>query len=300
MSDPYPIFYQNVDEKMIQLIKETADPKEKIKIIAINYFIEKKKRLDKKLESEILKLQQKKQDQFLEYQSIENQIIQGSLQLDKNNPQVKYAFDNLPQYFTSEQMREDKEYDMDVPLEGYWGKGDEKLIDAITKIDYMKDTSDPAHPHNFTISFYFDTKKEEIKQIFKGQGVLRKTFIMYNSVMPLSSEVQMETNTGFKSDSFFSFFTARNLEDYIDKPEEERKKAERKMGRDFEIAQLLIQELIPYSLEYYLELRKEEDNEKDLEKEIKYELEKVNKQKQQATVFEKTKANLQNLECQIQ
>lgn len=32
----------------------------------------------------------------------------------------------------------------------------------------MKDTSDPAHPHNFTISFYFDTKKEEIKQIFKG------------------------------------------------------------------------------------------------------------------------------------
>lgn len=35
---------------MIQLIKETTDPKEKIKIIAINYFIEKKKRLDKKLE----------------------------------------------------------------------------------------------------------------------------------------------------------------------------------------------------------------------------------------------------------
>jgi hypothetical protein len=40
---------------------------------------------------------------------------------------------------------------------------------------------------------------------------------------------------------------------------EERKKIENKMGKDYEIALLIIEELIPYSLEYYLGLRMKKD-----------------------------------------
>lgn len=48
---------------------------------------------------------------------------------------------------------------------------------------------DNKESDNFTISFYFDMGAPVSKEYFKGNGTIRKSFIMYNSVMPLSSEV---------------------------------------------------------------------------------------------------------------
>lgn len=39
MTDPYPIFHQNVDKKIVEIIKK-LDSKEKAKLIAINYYVE--------------------------------------------------------------------------------------------------------------------------------------------------------------------------------------------------------------------------------------------------------------------
>ena len=66
-----------------------------------------------------------------------------------------------------------------------------------------------------------------------------------------------------KNDSFFKdFFEPVNLEDAVElysKTEKtaiaEREKIESRMGKHYEIALLIIEELIPYSLEYYLGIR---------------------------------------------
>lgn len=124
----------------------------------------------------------------------------------------------------------------------------DKILVHLKRIDYQRD--DPKNINNFTISFHFYPNP-----YLKGNHILKKQFIMYDNVNPLKSEGQAEFRKPLKKNSFFNFFESCNLEDAIDKDPEERRRIEQKMGKDFEIAQLIIEELIPYSLEYYLNLR---------------------------------------------
>ena len=84
MSDPCPIFNEDLNEQIMNKIK-VMDMAIRLKAIAINYNIKLKKELDKNLENEIQELVRWSEKKKFEIQKKENQIITGERFLNLYN-----------------------------------------------------------------------------------------------------------------------------------------------------------------------------------------------------------------------
>ena len=84
MSDPFPIFNEDLNEQIMNKIK-VMDMAIRLKAIAINYNINLKKELDKNLENEIQELVRWSEKKKFEIQKKENQIITGERFLNLYN-----------------------------------------------------------------------------------------------------------------------------------------------------------------------------------------------------------------------
>ena len=84
MSDPFPIFNEDLNEQIMNKIK-VMDMAIRLKLIAINYNIKLKKELDKNLENEIQELVRWSEKKKFEIQKKENQIITGERFLNLYN-----------------------------------------------------------------------------------------------------------------------------------------------------------------------------------------------------------------------
>ena len=76
MSDPYPIFHEDVDEELVKRVKE-QEMSIRLKLVAINYWIEKKKALDGELQQRMQELIRENEDKKLEILKKENDIVTG-------------------------------------------------------------------------------------------------------------------------------------------------------------------------------------------------------------------------------
>jgi len=154
------------------------------------------------------------------------------------------------------------------------------VLKNVKKIEIQKQEDS----HNFTIVFHFEPNE------YFSNTLLKKTFTMKDEENPVKSEgtiidwkegknvtkktvkkkqknkksgAQRVVTKEVDDDSFFNFFKSIDLEDEaaLEKMEEEESyKLEDRMNIDYEIAMVVIDELVPYSLEYFLGVKHEDED----------------------------------------
>ncbi|CAD8101789.1 unnamed protein product [Paramecium sonneborni] len=255
--------------------------KEKLKAVALNYYLQQKKKLDIELEKEMKKLQIQFDEKAAKIYKASNEIIEGTRLLTEEE------LKDVDFYLEGEEATQKNQALTAEPINGYWFKAlknsdiiaqeikdrDDPILKSLTKIEYEpQEKSD-----NFSLNFYFAPN-----DYFKNT-VLKKKFILKDGENPVKSEgtiiewndgknvtrklikkKQLEKKSGIvktisqevDAESFFIFFKPINLEDkeQIEKWVQENKldKYAERMDIDYDIARMIIDEIIPYSLEYYL------------------------------------------------
>mmetsp|Transcript_62917 Transcript_62917/g.73208 ORF Transcript_62917/g.73208 Transcript_62917/m.73208 type:complete len:358 (+) Transcript_62917:37-1110(+) len=161
---------------------------------------------------------------------------------------------------------------------------DEAPLKALRRIEYFP-SEDTEKPHDFTLKFHFapndyfendvlikefqmederEAKKTECTEVKwkEGKNVTKKTKKkkQKNKKTGQSRTVVKETD----QESFFTFFRnmenkEHNCEDHDEDEHDDEAEEMDHIDRHVDIAQTLIEEILPYSSEYYLGVRKEAD-----------------------------------------
>ncbi|KAM3138142.1 hypothetical protein pb186bvf_009815 [Paramecium bursaria] len=255
--------------------------KEKLKAVALNYYLMRKKALDSQLERDMRALQKRFDNEASVLYKKSNELIEGSRLPTED--ELKES-DN---YLENEDIQHKNASLVLEPIQNYWYQAlknsdiiaqeikdrDEPILKLLQKVEYTQQEGS----ENFTLIFHFANN-----EYFSNQ-TLKKKFILKDGENPVKSEGTMiewnegknitrklikkkqvnkttgminNTNQEVESESFFNFFKSINLEDkeIIEKLVQENKidKYAERMDIDYDIARMIIDEIIPYSLEYFL------------------------------------------------
>ncbi|KRX10246.1 hypothetical protein PPERSA_00443 [Pseudocohnilembus persalinus] len=278
---------EQAKEEIIQKIKELDTTSKKYKTIALNHYLEQKKALDTQLEAEMKAL-------TIKYEKLSEPIYEASQQIIKGERELKKEeLSNMETILNDEEKAKlDEELANKSGIPGYWltafknceiilpeiKSKDEPLLEKITKIQYIPESDDGL---KFKIIFTFAPN-----DYFENE-TLSKSFVLKDDDEPISgsgTEIQWKENKNItvkqvkktqknkksgakrvvtkevEDESFFNFF--KDAEQGEQEPEEDDEEAmaqEEKLAIDFDIARVLIDEIIPYSLEYYLGVKTGED-----------------------------------------
>ncbi|KAM3138143.1 hypothetical protein pb186bvf_009816 [Paramecium bursaria] len=279
-NNPAIIEVQEFPEEIKKRIKG-LELKVKLKAIALNVYLMEKKSLDTKLEREMKKLQKQYDKQAAELYQKSNEIIEGSRLLTEEE------LKDVDFYLEGDEASQKNSALIQEPLYGFWYNAlknsdiiaqeikerDEPILKHIIKVEYQQQDGS----ENFTLLFYFQQND------FFQNTILKKKFVLKDGENPVKSEGTMidwnegknvtkkqmkkkrvNKTTGMidfttqevEAESFFNFFKSINLEDkeIIEKLVQETKldKYQERMDIDYDMARMIIDEIIPYSLEYYL------------------------------------------------
>jgi len=269
---------QKLESDLNEAIKKLDLPL-RAKAVALNNILLQKKALDTELEKAIQELTQKYEKLGEPLAQRSNQIINGeSVPSDAD-------LENLDSYVSAEEKSALK---MEAePIKNYWAtvlkncdmiaqditEKDSEILQYVTKVECKV-----LESGDYSIFFYFADNE------FFTNKMLSKTFFMKEAEQPNKSEgTEIEWNEGknvtkktvkkkqknkksgqqrmvtkeVDDESFFNFFKSVSveIEDLEDLDDEEADQMQQRMDIDFDISQVLMDEVIPYSLEYYLGIK---------------------------------------------
>jgi len=272
-----------------QLEKEVSDAIKKLdlplraKAVALNNILLQKKALDSELEKAI-------QELTIKYEKLGEPLVQKSNQIIMGESLPSDAdLENLELYMSAEEksgLKMESE-----PIKNYWATAlkncdmiaqditekDAEILNFLTKVECKS-----LDNGNYTLYFHFADNE------FFTNKLLTKNFVMKEAENPTKSEgTEIEWNEGknvtkktvkkkqknkkngqqrvvtkeVDDESFFNFFKSISVdnEDLDDLDDEEADYNQERMDIDYDISQVLMDEVIPYSLEYYLGIKAADD-----------------------------------------
>jgi nucleosome assembly protein 1-like 1 len=273
---------EQLEKEVNEAIKKLDVPL-RAKAVALNNILLQKKALDSELEKAI-------QELTLKYEKLGEPLVTKSNEIINGQSVPSDAeLENLDVYMSAEEKAGLK---MEAePIKNYWAlalkncdmiaqdiqEKDAEILNYLTKVECKT-----LEGGNYTLYFHFADNE------FFTNKLLTKSFILKEAENPVKSEgTEIEWNEGknvtkktikkkqknkkngqqrvvtkeVDDESFFNFFKSVSVEneDLDDLDDEEADYMQERMDIDYDISQVLMDEVIPYSLEYYLGIKMAED-----------------------------------------
>eukprot|EP01017_Pseudomicrothorax_dubius_P043348 TRINITY_DN71_c0_g2_i1.p1 TRINITY_DN71_c0_g2~~TRINITY_DN71_c0_g2_i1.p1 ORF type:complete len:332 (+),score=164.05 TRINITY_DN71_c0_g2_i1:169-1164(+) len=272
-----------VEEELVQKLKELP-VKDRFKAVALNSVHKELRRLDEELQKEIRKLQFKYEQQMAPLHERSNDLIQG-----KGLPKDE-ELNEAATFFSQEELATKETNNVHEPIADFWLKAlkncpvvreeiqakDEPALKTLQRvvIRTKEDAEDYELDFVFGANDFFTNEVLTKKVIFEeGQPARTEgTQIAWKEGKNLSKKTVTKKQKNKKSgqtrtvtkevddDTFFLFFNDSKPAEGEDEDDDEE--AELPQGHRFEIdndiAELIKEDLVPYSLDYFLGLVEDE------------------------------------------